>query len=254
MRALRLAVVAVALATAQLAFADTVVLTATLQNVNPTDQGTVSFDSGAHWDSTPYIGKINWSAATLNTTGNPLFNSAFSTFCIEGTQNVYITNSNSFTNVTTDLANTPVGELPTMGATAAADITQFWNLHYADAMASQSNAAAFQLGIWELRYDTGSDTFDASHSDFFTTGKLRATASPSTFGTAMTTATGWLQTFLTATPTAHYQLYALTNASAQDQLIGQPLSGGSPVPLPAALPAGLAMLGALGLLRKVRRN
>ncbi len=247
--ALNLAVVALAGAVAQSASAASLFLT----NVSPNASMTVTFP-GLSAETTPYVGAINWSfnRADASDAGldSIISGTTVTTFCIEGTQNVTIGQTSNFANIFSDISQAPqdnVGSLYEMGAGKATAINAFWDAYYGQATLNDVNAAAFQLGIWELLYDGSTTNLS---SGLFQASSTSDSESIAAFSEAET----WLSDYSTVVPTAHYQLYAFSDPNLQDQLFGVvvPPSGGSPTPLPAALPAGLGLLGALGIGRKLR--
>jgi hypothetical protein len=127
----------------------------------------------------------------------------------------------------------------------------FNSVSYTDAQV----AAAMQLAVWEVEYDGGlGGEGYGSATNYFTSGNVRASGQTSSGTAAITLATGWLNGF---TNDSAPMSIALTNQYKQDQLIGipTPSSGGpAPVPLPAALPAGLAMMGGMVVIRRLRRK
>lgn len=226
-----------------------------LSGVAPDASMTVTFP-GLSPDTTPYVGQINWTFDRSNA-GNSFLDSliagnTLSTFCIEGTQNVYINQTSNFANIYSDISVAPqdnAGSLFAMGAGKAASLNQFWDAYYGQAGLSNANAAAFQLGIWEILYDT---------TPSLTTGSFTAKSTGDTDSNqAYSQAQLWLANYTTVNPTTHYELYALSDPNLQDQLFGIPTAGHTdtqPTPLPAALPAGLGLMGALGLWRKLRKR
>ena len=106
------------------------------------------------------------------------------------------------------------------------------------------------MGVWEIVYDGGL-------SPDFTAGNFKASsvAADATSAAALSQSQTWLSGLGSVVPTSHYNLYVLSDPNLQDQLFGV-IAGGddrpNPVPLPAALPMGLAMLGGIGLVKKLR--
>ena len=215
-----------------------------LNSVTPTANMNVTFPGPDTYTNTPYVGMINWSfnpatnaslAALL-----PPGASTLSTFCIEGTQNVYINQTSTFSVLTSDIASRPqdnVGSHYEMGSAAAGLLQKFWDVHYGDVGSSNVNAAAFQLGVWEIVYD---GTADAGVYNFGA-GNLIASSviGNTTSANALSTAQGWLNGLSTATATNHYDLYVLGDNALQDQIFGVPTTTPHlvPMPLPGALPA-----------------
>lgn len=122
-----------------------------------------------------------------------------------------------------------------------ADATQarvagFWNANYGK-VADSTTAAAFQIGLWEVKYDA---TFGLK------TGAFKVTSASAT---ALSLVNGWLGDFQTllddgaadATPS----FITLNSAGGQDLL--------TPVPLPAGAALLLTAIGGLGLAARRRR-
>lgn len=191
------------------------------------------------------------------------------TFCIQESQSIH----SSQTYTLGSLSGAPAGgsDAGVIDVLAAAQIqglvSSFYHaldftssnpVNYQHNAISYSDAevgAAMQLAIWEIEYDggTGGQSFGAA-TNYFTSGQVRATGTSTSGNDALTLATAWLNAF---TSDSTFSSIALLNAYKQDQLVGipNPPGGGSipPVPLPAALPAGMALLAALGVAH-LRRN
>jgi len=271
-------------------WASSVAVTAYLDNVNPTDSVDVQFTVGQGVTeqtvgfSTPYVGQINWilqnvSGSALDeqflgsptTKGalNPNGDGRFMTFCVEGTQDVYIGADSTWATLTS-LDQVPFsydGLSIAMGSNAATVLQQFWSRHVGD-IKDSTTAAAFQLDVWEIVYDTTTDynTTTLKFNPHFDSGKFQAGNNTLAVNQAAT----WLNDAKvgiggTAGYTT-YNLYALSDPYLQDQVFGvestdvvapkggNPNRPSSPVPLPAAFPAGLAGLGLLGAAAFLRRR
>jgi len=187
------------------------------------------------------VGRIAWTPVS-NTSGVDTFDTTFYSFCIEGTQDVTIGQNSTF-NVTTDIAASPAPGAG-MGQINADLVTKFWSLYFDQTGNDATSAAAFQLGIWELRYDGLSD----ESTGFFTGGDFQAKSNSAVTSLATT----WLSQVATSTPTLSYDFHVLTSPTLQDQLVDAVKPAA--VPLPAALPMGLALLGGLGVSRKIKRR
>ncbi|HVT79819.1 MAG TPA: hypothetical protein VHM90_04120, partial [Phycisphaerae bacterium] len=204
-------------------------------------------------ETTNYVGKINWTFDRSNSSNAGLDaiipGNTVSTFCIEGTQNVFINQNANFANIFSDISQAPkdnVGSAYVMGSAKATALNLFWDAYY-DQTTSNVNAAAFQMGIWEILYDGGSTDL--------TSGLFKAAPTASSDSQqAYLQAQLWLSNYGNVTAGTHYQLYAFSDPNLQDQLFGVPTppSGASPTPLPAGLPAGLGLMGALGLWKRVK--
>jgi len=228
-----------------------------LNNVSPSASETITCP-GLSAETTPYVGQINWTFDRSNP-GNAFLDAlvpgnTLSTFCIEGTQNVYLNQNANFASITNIISQTPqdnVGSLYVMGTTKAANINKFYDAYIGQASLNNVNGAAFQMGIWELLYDASPD---------FSSGNFKAQSTNDlTSQQALAQAQLWLGNYSSQSPNTHYELYALTDPNLQDQLFGIPTFGQNEppppsTPLPAALPAGLGLMGALAAVRKFHRR
>jgi hypothetical protein len=221
-----------------------------LNGVSPSATETVTFP-GQSAITTPYVGPLNWTfnrSASDNALLDTLVpGTSLTTYCIEGTQDVYLGQNATFSSILTGVIGAPqdnVGSVYAMDATRATLLSKFWDAYYSQSLTSGHNAATFQLAVWEIVND-GGITPDFDGGNF----KAVGSGNPSS---EVSLATTWLTTLNDVTPTEHYQLYALTDARLQDQVFGveKPL----PVPLPAALPVGLAALAGMGVVRHIRRK
>ena len=221
----------------------------TPQGVQPgTDTSSLSFNGGT--GSVGWAGQINWHSATSAdwTSGlNPKLQSilgpdgTFSTFCIEGTQDVQFGS-----NETWSLGVVPLSSAanpgPGMGATKAADITELFDRSYVSAITSNETAAAFQLAVWEIVYD--GSVGSTVTSTVFSNGSFTASNDSAAIDDAVAMLKG-----ITGSGFANtYTVYALSDGTIQDQIFAVPNS----VPVPAALPSGLALLVGLAAYRKIR--
>ena len=108
------------------------------------------------WQTTR-AGQFTWTNASgdAREAGLP---ASFTTFCIDGLQGVVPGRATTFTEFSTALNANPFGGTTSaMGVDRANLLTQFWNqFGPADNVAGFSNAtdaAAFQLAVWEIVYD-----------------------------------------------------------------------------------------------------
>lgn len=179
----------------------------------------------------------------------------FISFCIEITQTVSVgaTYSNMELIQLKDAPKPGTPGLSPMDAGGADAIAKLWTNFLGDALAGSdpTNIAAFQLAIWKLAYDEGSDLILSN-----TTGRLRVdnVGSP-----VVTQAQAWLSALLSKPSTsATNYLFALTmgDSNFQDQVVGTiPALGGPP---PNTVPEATSLLiwglltGAVGLV--VRRR
>jgi len=208
-----------------------------------------------------YVGQINWHSATstdwtagLNPQLNAILgpNQTFSTYCIEGTQNVFFGTNETWSLGVVNLSSAPT-PAPAMGTTKASEITELYDRSFSGIGTNNELAAAFQLAVWEI-VDDGIPTLGGETAADFNSGTFQASGDT----TAINDAVGMLNAIGSAAPLIDsFTVYALSDAGIQDQIFAIP-TGGTPVPpavpLPAALPMGLAMMGAMGLIRGIRRR
>jgi len=123
-----------------------------------------------------------------------------------------------------------------MGAIKAGWINKLYGSHYSNAMlTNSSDAAAFQLAIWEIVYDTPG-SWNVNSGNFYATG----------FG-ALGTAQTWLNGLTTSSPGFSGSLVALTNRTQQDYIAV------APVPEPGTIFAALSILAPAGLAFRRKR-
>ena len=244
LRFLRASVVAVAAVVASVgpAFADSVTLDFT--NVNPTANVKVKINSSTYSGA---AGEMNWKVTATTDNAIPAQTNPFTvnqqvvTFCIDALHalqdpDTYTVDYQPFANDSATL------------------LTELYAAHYADIGSNGNNAAAFQIAVWELIYDaptTGSYTY----SNGLTGGIFKDNGTTSSI---INTANSWLSDFQTVgANTTGWTLYELdAGTSGQSQLYGVHTTGGggqTGVPLPAAAPAGFALLMGLAGYRKLRR-
>jgi hypothetical protein len=233
--------------------------------VNPGVDGglKVTFTGGTQ--GVVYTGQMNWKVTASDTAGYTA-GQAVSTYCIQGEQTVTPGQAYAYTIENLGSPTVPYGgtDQAVLDSVAAAQIQGFADTYFSLAAHvdgtydANETAAAFQLGVWEIEYDGGSggEAFTSGGSfNFFTHGEVEATGTTSDGIGAVTLANLWLNHFTAATSVTSL---ALANYSNQDQLIYQPggTGGGgqTSVPLPAAFPAGAALLGGLFGARKLKRK
>jgi hypothetical protein len=252
-------VVALLGSSAGVTWGDSITLKLDANQPNPGLQNSIQLSyrlnsSGGYSTYSYAVGALSWREVRPdNTLGGDEY-----TFCIQIWQDVYENASYTFNQVALDSASTP---LPNGGSDAGrltadkAKLVQgLVNAHYGSItfgsrgadLASDINAAAMQLAIWEIIYDGGT-------SPSFTSGDIQASGLNSNVNgsAAVATALTWLQTLQ---PSQAVSSWALESDSYQDQMIGIPQVGRSPVPLPPALPAGGLLLGGIAILRKIRHK
>ncbi len=235
---------------------------------------TVTFDLPGPGNSFSYsrAGAFEWkvssdSSGSSGTFGSEL-NTTIDTYCIQAFQ--------SWSGTTTFSVNNLVGaasggaDAGYIDSVAAREIQGLVTAHWADALTSDVKAAAFQLAIWEIEYDGGSSSPGTDESFPIGSGKnyfsgsyegiVTAYSTNSNGAAAISTATSWLNSLSTAASiTDVTALGDYNNNHTQDQIalvpggVGTPGTG-LPLPMPAALPGGLALLGGLAAIKKLRRR
>lgn len=181
--------------------------------------------------STPYTGNVaavrfEWSRR--DTPGSGVDSSVaarFTSFCVDLEQVVRQGNDYRFNVLTTAQAGyTPEQDLA---------LRTLWSQRI-DSVVSATTAAAFQLAVWEIRYDTDM---------MLATGQFRATAGAS----AVAMAQQWLDG-VTAAPTNRTlpELVVLQSATAQDQITVYE------VPEPRVVACVLAGMATMGRRRRPR--
>lgn len=217
--------------------------------------------------ATSYTGqtvRFNWQRSGTLADNNdwpyaPDLGETFNTFCIQFNQS--ITKGTYVFNVS-DLNSAPIGNGSTaMGADRANLLKYLWKQYYGLATTA-TNAAAFQIAIWEIIYEN--INLAASSSPFDVGGgsaKFDAQKNNSYTGASESLANTWLSATWSAykagfSGTQLANVWALTHANKQDQafLVPGPVPGPLPVPLPASVWAGLVLLGGIGVTKLARRH
>lgn len=185
-------------------------------------------------DLTTTAGIFDWTR-TGGDASDPTGN--FKSFCVELDQTINL--GGTFTYEMIEVTDGPkpgiaLGAGP-MGQTKADMLAKLWAAYYDQALLSNANAAAFQVSVWEIVYDGDLDLFDGGFQ-----ARYAGLGSAPAF---VQTAQGWLDSLGGLTEMA--ALRVMSNNSRQDQLVM--------VPLPAAAWAGLSLIGAGALRRKLRK-
>lgn len=238
----------------------------------PADTIALTFDHTTGTAGVPVQYTINGTTSSPTVTPGPYFwhptngvplNSGFSsplaTFCVELNQSISANNSYTYT-IDTNLA-----AMPTIGTTVKANqIEELWGRYYDPnwanpAFAGSLQSTAFQLALWELVYDGGSNLN-------LTSGNFQSkSGSVSNTGTATGLAASWLSSLSSTGSNAAafntrfngYDLVGLTNGTRQDQITmiqPPPPTQHGPVPAPpAVILAGIGFIGLVGRARMTRQ-
>lgn len=199
-----------------------------------------------------HAGQLNWTVTDIGSSAASLtglsVGDSLSTFC---TQLVQQASSPTVFNVA------PVEDAPQPGAGMGALRASYLGALYASfhdvALDSNTNAAAFQLAIWEIVHEdestVASENFDVTSGDFRAEGGNVFNVASGEAMSAVDLANAWLNS-LSNNIDPHGQMFALTNESAQDQLI---IVNIIPLPAPMLL-AGLGLLAVPVLRRRYNRG
>jgi hypothetical protein len=200
-------------------------VTATFSTVNPGEVVTITSNGVSE---TGWAGQYDF----VNASGD--LHGSFGGFCIDIGQNIYGNQTVTFGEA--DLKNAPIPGAG-MGATRANLIRELWARDYGVALLSNSNAAAFQIAIWEIINEQNLSQLDVTKGSF--------TVSDSD-GQTLTTANAWLAQ-LTGTGPRDNSLVALTSADYQDYVVSMPAPPG------LALAAAAGACGACAAILRRRR-
>ncbi len=184
--------------------------TATFSNVNPGEVVTITDTALSINGESGWAGDYNF----INASGF-LNSSSYLGYCIDIAQDIYANQTVTWS--VTSLADAPTPGTA-MGQTNANLIAELWYNDYGMIGTSNSNAAAFQVAIWEIINGGTSNLSFNSDTSTLSNGTLTVTetADPGTLNTAYT----WLEQ-LNANgdgPTA-LGLIALTSSDYQDYVV-----------------------------------
>ena len=233
------------------AAADTVSLQ--FNSYTPTSVSIQYTIAGTTTTATDSPGPYYWTQSS--STPNSAFPNSVTTFCVE--LNQYISTGSKYT-----YTSTPLASQSGVSSLEATDITKLYGAYYNTAWNNTSfkgsiQSEAFQLALWKLVYDGGTNLSLAS-------GNFLIPGSPNLSDTS--TAAGLAQSWLNAlsgisssifsTNFSGQQLVWLSSTTAQDQLTIIPTPPSPPVvgtPAPPGLVlAGIGFMGLIG--RGIRRK
>ena len=233
------------------------------QAVNPGVNGGLNVTFNGNTYNGAYVGQINWTVTGSDTPAYTV-GQQLSTYCIQGLQDVYTGGTYTYNIVSLNSTGLPLGgsDAGVLDSVAAMQIQGMADNYFAVAgtavggYTANQTAAAFQMAVWEIEYDggQGGETFPQGGSfNYFAQGNFTASANNSDGTAAITLANSWLNNYTAASAVTSL---ALVSDSAQDQMVYQPGGGSTPpaAPLPAAFPAGVALLSGMFGARKLKRK
>lgn len=220
-------------------------VTSTFNNVSPSVDMALSLISPTPAGGTTSAGLFNWTGTMSNPAG---LQGNYLAFCIELTQNVAPGNSYTYDMAPLELAPQPGTSVTPMGGAKASALRELFGRFYSPSFGSDINgpgisaeeAAAMQLSIWEIVYETTPSGGPGPGAAF---GLSFDILSGNVFFSGNATVLGLATTFLSAldgTGPQAVDLYALVSDDHQDMI----------VPGPGAL----ALLGLAGAATARRRR
>ncbi len=186
-----------------------------------------------------YAGELQFKTLSGTTAPGYTIGQSLSTFCMDLSQNV--------SNGVLTLVGLETGPVPgpQMGADRASLLRNLYATSYASAFASSTNAAAFQIAVWEIINEANVDVsqgarglanIDVSAGDFRVTNNATARAQANSF---LDLAFLAFKDGLTG-----FNLMAGVSPTSQDQIFI------TSVPMPTAAGLGFAGLAGMGLRRR----
>jgi hypothetical protein len=195
---------------------------ATFTNVSPGEVVTISKNGNPESGWAGYYNFVN---------GSGLINGSFHGLCIDIGQNIYYNQTVTFG--VAQLENAPTPGVA-MGVNRANLVRELWYSDYTASAQSNSNAAAFEIAIWEIINESSGNPLNV------TTGQFTVSANASTLATA----NAWLQALdLTGNGPRVSNLMALTNDSYQDYAVEVPGVAAEALSTPAPPGWVLALVG-----------
>ena len=179
-------------------------------------------DGSVGFSNTAFVGQLGWSgmSGAAAAAGVP---ASFKSFCIDGLQFVAAGRATTFPTFSPALATAPLGGAPAIGFSRASLLESFWRQYgpaTATGFADKTDAAAFQLAVWEIINDATA-TGTRLTADL-TSGQFSVGAAGRTLP-AYQRAQQWLAGFdATAPARSSVVLYTLQSPTAQDQIVAVP--------------------------------
>ncbi len=219
-------------------------VTSTFNGVGPVVNMNFSLTDPTATNGGTQAGVFNWTG----TAGNPAgLQGGYRAFCIELTQNVSPNTSYTYQTAALEMAPQPATTVTPMGAAKASAIRELFGRFYSPSFGfdingpgiSNEEAAAMQLALWEIVYETASSSGPGPGAAFgLNFGLAGGNAVFSGNASVLGLASGFLAALDGTGPQA-LDLIALTSDTAQDMLIPTP---------------GAAVLAGLGLVAAGRRR
>ena len=212
-----------------------------------------SYTSGARtsdFGGSTTAGKFAWTVTTGGTYGSHTFGTGatFFTFCTELTQFISPGTTYTYDLVSPSTLPTPPGGIPgfTMGSFRAGLLAEFFQNNFKTATTGTTlQAAAFQMGVWEIVYQD--DTAAAGDGTFDSLGEITLNTLSGIFSmdnaSAGGVANGWLSSLMGTYSADPDWLVGFGSSTTQDQA--------TLIPLPP--PVWLAAVGLVGVVVGRRR-
>ena len=216
-----------------------------VQSYQNTDYDYVDGARHADFDGNTIAGKFAWTVVTGGTYGTAIFNQGdtFFTFCTELTQNIQNGVEYDYDLVGPSQVPDP-GQGFTMGSFRASLVAEFFDKFFVTASTgTDTQAAAFQMGVWEIVYQDDTATAKGGDGTFDSLGEIDLNTLRGVFfmsnGVAGGQANDWLDMLSGSYPVDPDWLVGFKSTSFQDQITTM-------VPLPA--PVWMAAVGLLGVV------
>lgn len=218
--------------------------TVSIVYTRPTSSGTTTTTI------TDFAGEYAWAPAAGSDNPWPL-NQPFESFCVDLNEYVKVGNTYNYTIKTLESSPNPDPGSPSGMGTARADaLRRLWWQYRADVeigTTDQKNikAAAFQLAIWEIVFET--PTLTSGLPSFnLATGSLQLLSSTANYNSILSKTVTYLSAASNLSGTGEPMLVVLSMPNGQDQLVV--------MPVPASALGGTMLLGVVAGLRKSRRK
>ncbi len=165
----------------------------------------------------PGVQASGWAGDYNFVNGSGPLTGSFLGFCIDIGQDIYSNQTVKFTVASLDNAPVPG---PAMSAYQANLIRELWANNYVSSQTSNSNAAAFQIAIWEIINESPNNPLNVCTGSFQVTDSDAAT---------LQTANLWLgQLDLSGNGAMNNNLIALTSDTYQDYVVNGPVAAPAP--------------------------